>query len=102
MEIKMEHKGKMEGDTYKFEYTKKFYAAFDKVGECYLPVFPAETDMRAIRMLEDTVADQKTPIGKHPEDYRLDRLFVMDMRTGKIIENDVKQIIEAKEYGEQK
>lgn len=99
----MELKGNYdENDKYKFKYTQKFYAAFDKVGESYLPVFPANTDMRAIRMLEDTVADKNSPIGKHPEDYRLDKLFEMDMRTGEIIENKVKTIIEAKEYGEQK
>lgn len=99
MENKIKNKGTYdENGNYKFRNVKKFYAAFDKVGEQYLPVFPAETDMRAIRLLEDTVEDKSTPIGKHPADYRLDKIFEMDMRTGKIVENEVRTIIEAKEY----
>lgn len=96
MEIKYKGTEDKEGN-YKFQMTKKFYACYDKPGESYLPVFPAQTDLRAIRMLEDTVNDEKTEIGKRPEDYRLDYMFEMDMRSGKIIDNTIKSVMEAKE-----
>lgn len=83
---------------YKFKYTTNLYSAYDKIGETYLPLFPAQTDMRAIRMLEDSVSDKNSPIGKHPEDYRLDKIAEIDMRTGKILNNEIRTIIEAKEY----
>ncbi len=97
MEIKT--KGTIdENGNYKAKITTKYYSAYDKVGETFLPMFPANTDMRAIRMLEDTVEDKNTPIGKHPEDYTLYQILEIDMRTGEIVSNEVKKILEAKEY----
>ena len=41
-------------------------------------------------------------MAKHPEDYRLDKLFEIDMRTGEILLNEPKTIIEVSEYGKGK
>lgn len=84
---------------YKFPLIKKYYSCFDKTGECYMGVFEAETDMRAIRFIEDAVNNAQSPMSKHPEDYRLDKLFEIDMRTGEIIINEIRTIIEVAEYG---
>lgn len=86
----------------KFDMHVKYYSCYDKAGECYLPLFEANTDLRAIRMLEDTVADKNSMIGKHPEDFRLDCLLEIDRRTGKIVSNEIRKIMEASEYGQQK
>lgn len=86
-----------ENGNYIFPIIKKYYSCFDKTGNTYMGCFEAETDMRAIRMVEDAVKDPKSAIGKHPEDYRLDKLFELDMRTGEVVNAKVKKIIEIKE-----
>lgn len=45
----------MNTENYKFPMIKKFYSCYDKTGECYMGNFEAETDMRAIRFIEDAV-----------------------------------------------
>lgn len=98
----MEQKLKGEYDengNYKAKITMCYFAAMDKVGEEFLPLFPAKTKMRAIRMLEDTINDKSTPIGKHPEDYALYKILEIDMRTGEIIDNKIEKVMEGAEYG---
>ena len=98
MENKIELKGeKLEDGTYKMAIIKKYYSVFDKTGECYMGVFPADTDMRAIRFIEDSVKNENSPMSKHPEDYRLDKIFVLDERTGEIKDNIIRKIIEVQE-----
>lgn len=86
-----------EDGNYIFPIIKKYYSCYDKTGKTYMGTFEADTDMRAIRMVEDAVNDPKTAIGKHPEDYRLDKLYDIDMRTGEVLNNKIKNIIETKE-----
>lgn len=86
-----------ENGNYIFPIIKKYYSCYDKTGKTYMGTFEADTDMRAIRMVEDAVNDPKTAIGKHPEDYRLDKLYEVDMRTGEVLNNKIKNIIETKE-----
>lgn len=86
-----------EDGNYIFPIIKKYYSCYDKTGKTYMGTFEADTDMRAIRMIEDAVNDPKTAIGKHPEDYRLDKLYEVDMRTGEVLNNKIKNIIETKE-----
>jgi hypothetical protein len=86
-----------ENGKYIFPIIKKYYSCFDKTGNTYMGTFEADSDMRAIRMVEDAINDPKSAIGKHPEDYRLDRLFIIDMRSGNIADNETKHIIELKE-----
>lgn len=93
---KMEQK-----DTKKFDMNVKYYSCWDKAGECYLPMFEANTDLRAIRLLEDTVADKSTGIGKHPEDFRLDCILEINRRNGEVVTNKIRKIMEASEYGKQ-
>lgn len=95
-----ELKGKtLEDGTYKFAMVKKFYSCYDKTGECYMGCFESDTDMRAIRFIEDAVKNPQSQMSKHPEDYRLDKLFEMDMRTGEIVSNEIRKIVEVSEYG---
>ena len=89
----------MENGIYKFPMVKKYYSCYDKTGECYLGNFEAETDMRAIRFVEEAVKNPQSAMNKHPEDYRLDKVFEMDMRTGKITLNEIRTVIEVKEIG---
>lgn len=86
-----------EDGNYIFPIIKKYYSCYDKTGKTYMGTFEADTDMRAIRMVEDAVNDPKTAVGKHPEDYRLDKLYEVDMRTGEVLNNKIKNIIETKE-----
>lgn len=86
-----------EDGNYIFPIIKKYYSCYDKTGKTYMGTFEADTDMRAIRMIEDAVNDPKTAVGKHPEDYRLDKLYEVDMRTGEVLNNKIKNIIETKE-----
>lgn len=89
----------MNTENYKFPMIKKFYSCYDKTGECYMGNFEAETDMRAIRFIEDAVKGGQSAMSKHPEDYRLDKIFEMDMRTGEIVNNVIRTVIEVSEYG---
>lgn len=86
-----------ENGNYIFPIIKKYYSCYDRTGKTYMGIFEADTDMRAIRMIEDAVNDPKTAVGKHPEDYRLDKLYEVDMRTGEVLNNKIKNIIETKE-----
>lgn len=86
-------------EEYKFPMIKKYYSCYDKTGECYLGNFEAETDMRAIRFIEDAVKNPQSQMNKHPEDYRLDKVFEMNMRNGEITLNEIRKIIEVKEIG---
>lgn len=86
-----------ENGKYIFPIVKKYYSCFDKTGNTYRGAFEADSDMRAIRLVEDAINDPNSAIGKHPEDYRLDRLFIIDMRSGNIVDDETKHIIELKE-----
>lgn len=86
-----------EDGNYIFPIIKKYYSCFDRTGKVYLGSFEADSDMRAIRMIEDAVKDPNSALGKHPEDFRLDKLFEINMRTGEIINKEIKKIIEVKE-----
>lgn len=98
MNIKELSKGEyINENEYKFPLVKKYYSCYDKTGECYIGLFEAETDMRAIRMIEDSVNNPQAAISKHPEDYRLDKVFEIDMRKGEITRNEIRTIIEVKE-----
>lgn len=76
---------------------KKYYSCFDKAGENFIGMFEADTDMKAMRIIEDAVNNPQAGLSKHPEDYTLFRILEIDMRTGQVIENEVKSIINAKE-----
>lgn len=86
-----------ENGEYIFPIIKKYYSCYDKTAEMYLSAFEAESDMRAIRMAEEAVENKNSAIGKHPEDFKLVKLFEINMRTGEIINKEIKNIIELKE-----
>lgn len=89
-------------DFKEFPIVKKYYSCYDKTGQTYLGVFEADTDMRALRMVEDSLEEPKSMIAKHPEDFVLYRLFEVNMRTGEIIANDIVKLMEINDMKENK
>lgn len=77
---------------------QRYYDCWDKTGMCYTAMFPADTDMKAIRMIEESVKNPNSQLNKHPEDYRLDYICTVDRRTGDIIDNEHHKILEVAEY----
>lgn len=49
----------------------KIYSVFDGKAQTFSPPFIAKTDAEAIRILESVVIDERTTIGKYPDDYTL-------------------------------
>lgn len=49
----------------------KIYSVFDGKAQTFSPPFVAKTDAEAIRILESVVIDERTTIGKYPDDYTL-------------------------------
>lgn len=76
---------------------KGYYSCYDKTGECFIGCFEADTDMRALRLIEDSVNNPQTQMFKYPKDYSLHRLFKIDMRTGQILENEPIKIMEVED-----
>lgn len=64
--------------------TLKIYTIRDAKAECYLAPFTFRTDGEAIRAFGDSVADGKTPLAQHPEDYYLIRIGEFDVEKGVI------------------
>ena len=80
------------------ELRNKFYSCYDKTGICLMGLFPANTDMQAIRFIEDAVKNPESALAKHPDDYTLCYVCEINMRTGEVIDNTVRKIIEVGEY----
>lgn len=93
----------MEKNNQNFNYPiiKSYYACFDKKGNSYTPIFQSETDLTAVRMIEDAVSKKEGIIGQHPKDFRLDRIMEMNMRDGKV-KNEIVEIIECGVYENEK
>lgn len=49
----------------------KMYSVFDTKVEAYMAPFTSPTHGSAIRAFTDTVNDESTTLGAHPEDYTL-------------------------------
>lgn len=62
--------------------TLKIYTIRDAKAECYLAPFTFRTDGEAIRAFGDSVADGKTQLSQHPEDYYLLRVGEFDVEKG--------------------
>lgn len=80
------------------------YTIFDKKLARYNGIFVRPNDFTAIRDISDEVVNQDSPYRKHPEDYALKKLGVIDIDTGVIspfsqpeVTIEVKEIVENKE-----
>lgn len=60
------------------------FALFDSKAAAFLPVFSAPTKAFAIRLVTDMVNDPQQQVAKHPDDYSLFQLGVMNMDDGVI------------------
>jgi len=60
------------------------YSLKDTVAEVYLPLFPMKNAKEAIRATIQTGMNEKTQIGKTPEDFNLIQVASFDDNTGEI------------------
>lgn len=69
-------------------------AVFDVVAGAYLPgVTPAPTRGAGERSFVDAVNDPQSPFSKHPDDYELHELGVMDAMTGAIVPSEPRPVV---------
>lgn len=80
-----------------------YFAIYDEKSEAYMQPFPNQTKGSAIRSFGDTVADEKSSLHVHPEDYSLVYLGKYDDHTGKYEQPEVPEVIaKAKDFVEVK
>lgn len=61
----------------------KFYTVYDSKVQAYMSPFMAQNAGHATRMFADAVADEKSVLNKHPEDYTLFEIGSWDDQTAK-------------------
>lgn len=74
-------------------------AIYDKKAETYQPdaAFFVINKVHATRMFMDACKNDKSPMFKYPEDFRLDCLGFVDVKTGKITKVEtIETLLEAK------
>jgi hypothetical protein len=72
---------------------KPMFSVYDKVAEQYTPIFLETTDGTALRFIQDQMS-KDIPFSRHPQDFRLDRLGVLDEITGEFDQSSKATIIE--------
>lgn len=72
---------------------KPMFSVFDKIANMYTPIFAEATDGTAIRFIQDQM-QKDIPFKRHPEDFRLDRLGVLDEVTGELDQSSKAAVIE--------
>lgn len=70
----------------------KIYGIYDEKLEDYCEVFHMPTDLAAIRGFGEQCNNEKTPLYKHPEDYKL--VLIFNSKTEELFE---KELITAEE-----
>lgn len=71
------------------------YAIYDKKSEKYDTPFLAYSDLFAKRRFMIMMDEDKSPLNKWPEDFRLDKLANVSIKDGKVY-SEYKILIEAK------
>ena len=72
---------------------KPMFCVFDKVANLYTVPFLEATDGTAIRLIQDEMS-KDMPFSRHPQDFRLDRLGVLEQQTGEFDQSSQAPIIE--------
>ena len=72
---------------------KPMFSVFDKVAEQYTVPFLETTDGTALRFIQDQMA-KDIPFSRHPQDFRLDRLGVLEETTGEFDQSSKATVIE--------
>lgn len=72
---------------------KPIFSVFDKVANLYTPLFAESTDGTALRFIQDQMG-KDIPFSRHPQDFRLERLGVLDEETGEFDQSSKAIIIE--------
>lgn len=75
------------------------FSVYDKVGETYTVPFLETTDGTALRFIQDQMS-KDIPFSRHPQDFRLDRLGVLDESTGDFNQDSKATLIELSQLGE--
>ncbi len=70
---------------------KPMFSVFDKIANLYTVPFLETTDGTALRFIQDQMS-KDIPFSRHPQDFRLDRLGMLDEQTG-IFDQDSKATI---------
>lgn len=78
---------------------KPMFSVYDKVGETYTVPFLETTDGTALRFIQDQMS-KDIPFSRHPQDFRLDRLGVLDESTGDFNQDSKATLIELSQLGE--
>jgi hypothetical protein len=72
---------------------KPMFSVFDKVANIYTVPFLETTDGTAVRFIQDQMG-KDIPFSRHPQDFRLDRLGVLDEESGTFDQSSKNTIIE--------
>ena len=73
------------------------YAVRDKAVEAFMRPFFFQSDGQALRAFIDDVQNADSPIARHPEDYALFRLGVVDCHDGSMSPEEPKCLARAHE-----
>lgn len=60
------------------------FSVYDEKAKAYMPLMSYNTVGQATRAFYDAVDDPQTGLSKHPEDYKLYKLGIIDDNTGEI------------------
>ena len=72
---------------------KPMFSVYDKVAESYTVPFLETTDGTALRFIQDQMS-KDIPFSRHPQDFRLDRLGVLDETSGQFDQSSKATVIE--------
>lgn len=64
---------------------KRIYAIRDKVAEAFGPLMTFPHDAPAIRAFSDVASDPQTQVGRHPDDFELMELGILDDQAAEIV-----------------
>jgi hypothetical protein len=78
---------------------KPMFSVYDKVAEMYTVPFLETTDGTALRFIQDQMS-KDIPFSRHPQDFRLDRIGVLDEETGSFDQDSKATVIELSQLGE--
>ncbi len=73
------------------------YSIYDVKALAFKNPFFLVNDQVAIRIFGDIVQDKTSDVSKHPEDYSLYKLSVVNVRTGAVTSTEKREIMQGKQ-----